>query len=237
MPSISYYDKMSVELMQATPYPATILALAMSITMKSQTDVELPLFTKEKAKYLLEAEHESLFEHVVYTFLIQGISRSFLAQITRQRTASPTSGSQHYQNYADYPCAIRSDARPDAKSVYQASFNQAYADYELLLKLGEPKEEARQVLPNAATVNYLWTIDALNLAKFLRKRACHRNVEEMQVFADKIYNIVLGHFPELFSNIGPQCFEHTCKQGSMRCKEGKWTHPNPEGPWISMISL
>ena len=50
MPSVIPYSSMTVELMQATPYPATMLALAMSITMKSRTDIELPVFTKEKAR-------------------------------------------------------------------------------------------------------------------------------------------------------------------------------------------
>lgn len=227
MPSVKPYSSMSVELIQATPYPASILALAMSITMKAEPNTELVDFTPKRAKFLIEAEHESLFEHIVYTFLIQGVSRSFLAQITRQRTASPTSGSQHYQNYIDYPCAISNNAEPGQLQIYQKAFDDAYKHYDHLLSIGTPKEEARQVLPNAATVNYLWTIDALNLAKFLRKRLCYRNVEEMQYFAERVLCLTNAHFPELFMHIGPQCFEQgKCKQGYMRCDRGPWTQHN-----------
>ena len=223
MPIIKSYKDMTVELMQSTPYPAELVALAMSLTMKSKSDEELPEFTAAKANFILKAEHESLFEHVVYTFLIQGVSRSFLAQITRQRTASPTSGSQHYQDYSDYPCAINPNASAKAREVYEKSFDRAYEAYGTLLRLGEAKEEARQVLPNAATVNYLWTIDALNLVKFLRKRLCYRNVLEMQVFAEIVYQMVMEHFPELFICIGPQCVEQKeCKQGYLNCKRGPW---------------
>lgn len=222
MPKVLTYNDMTIELMQFTPYPAELLALALNITMKESVDEILSVFTPKKAKFLLEAEHASVFEHVIFTFLVQNMSRSLLAQITRQRTASPTSGSQHYQEYSDYPCTIRPDAPENAKELYRQALNHSYEMYGALLMLGEPREEARQVLPNAATTNYLWTIDARNLALFLRQRLCYRNVEEMQVFAERVLSLVYPIFPELFCNIGPQCFADTCKQGYMNCGRGPW---------------
>lgn len=222
MPAVKTYKDMTIELMQATPYPAELVALALSITMKSKGDEIIPPFTQQKARFILEAEHASVFEHVVYTFLIQGVSRSFLAQITRQRTASPTSGSQHYQDYSEYPCTIRPDAPDEVKVLYGEALTNSYYFYDKLIKAGEPVEEARQVLPNAATVNYLWTIDARNLALFLRQRLCYRNVAEMQFFAEKLRVLVCEHFPELFNIVGPQCFNGICKQGYLNCGKGPW---------------
>jgi len=221
MPNVQSYDKMSIELMQATPYPAEMVALAQSITMNAQADAEIPKFTAAKAKFLINAEHTSLFEHVVYTFLIQGVSRSFLAQITRQRTGSPTSGSQHYQDYSDYPC-VTGNVSPTAQIIMQSALDATYKAYGDLLKLNVPREEARQVLPNAAAVNYLWTIDARNLMFFLRQRTCNRNVDEMQVFAERVLSLVHGHFPELFCHVGPQCYMDTCKQGFLQCEAQSW---------------
>jgi thymidylate synthase (FAD) len=40
--------------------------------------------------------HESPIEHVCFTFLIEGVSRSLLAQITRHRIASFSVKSQRY---------------------------------------------------------------------------------------------------------------------------------------------
>jgi len=226
MPNVQTYNEMSVEVMQATPYPAELVALAQSITMNSVASAEIPAFTHKKAKFLLDAEHASLFEHVVYTFLIQGVSRSFLAQITRQRTASPTSGSQHYQSYEDYPCVIAPNKEGQVKDLYQYLFNTSIEIYKALLEHGEPREEARQVLTNAAAVNYLWTIDARNLYMFLRMRLCHRNVTEMSTFAEQVLSLVRPHFPELFDNVGPQCFMDKCKQGFLQCKRGPWKQPS-----------
>jgi len=225
MTKLQTYNEMTIELMQATLYPAEILGLALSITMKANPDDIIPVFTEAKGRFILEAEHASVFEHVIYTFLITGISRSMLAQITRQRTASPTSGSQHYQNYSNYPCSVSPDLTEDQLTIMQDGIDHSFMTYDKLIKSGVPKEEARQALPNAADVNYLWTIDARNLALFLRQRLCNRNVQEMQMFATKVYLLVKDHFPELYNNVGPQCFRGVCKQGPMQCDQKVWVKP------------
>ncbi len=97
--------------------------------------------------------------------------------------------------------------------------------YTQLIEAGCPKEEARQVLPNACAVNYLWTIDARNLMFFFMERCCNRNVTEMRIFSNKVLSLVRKHFPELFNNVGPQCFMGECEQHllNMQCKEKTWT--------------
>ena len=211
---------MSVGILQATHNPAAHVGVAIAITMKSNPD-DIPRSVSESlCKKLMRAEHSSLFEHVVYCFLIEGMSRSLLAQITRQRTASPTSGSQHYQNYSDYPMAINMDYSRNLRASLEFSLE----EYKRALENEVPREEARQTLPNACTVNYLWTIDARNLFFFLRQRLCNRNVKEMRVFANKVLSLALQHFPELFVHAGPQCFDGTCYQKDlgMQCKEKVW---------------
>lgn len=223
---INDYNDMTVELMQATPYPAEMVALAMSITTKADPAAVPPPLSVEKTLHLIKAEHMSLFEHVNFTFLVQGISRSLLAQVTRQRTASITSGSQHYQDYQDYPMVINKTAvqQTELVDVYEDAFYEALHAYNALRAEGQPKEEARQVLPNASTVNILWTIDARNLFYFLRQRLCYRNVLEMRIFANRLRSIALKHFPELFIHAGPQCYLGKCHQGKLRCQYEGWTY-------------
>jgi thymidylate synthase (FAD) len=227
MPEILTYDQMDVELLRKTPYPAELVALAMQITMKSDPIDDIPLFTEKKAKFLWYAEHRSLFEHVQYTFLIQNVSRSFLGQITRQRTASPTSGSQHYQDYSDYPVVISKKLKDT--ELAEVNFGNSFGDYHhAIYQLDVPREEARQLLPMGATVTYLWTIDALNLAKFLRQRMCNRNVLEMRIFANRVLDLVIDHFPELFNFIGPQCCMGECHQGFLVCEEKIYVNPESD---------
>ena len=178
----------------------------------------LGTFEKSTAEYLLKADHTSPLEHIVYSFLIQGVSRSFLAQITRHRMSSFTSASQHYQQYGNYPCIVKD---PSNKVMHE-SLLQSYVHYHQLVEEGMDIWEARQCLPNAAAVNIFWTVNARSLVNFLRQRLCHRNVPEMREFANKVLNIVTYHFPELFECVGPQCFEDTCKQGRLKCSTGPW---------------
>jgi len=230
MPKVQSYNDMTVELMNATPYPAEVVGLALSITMNSDASKDIKPLTFKTAKFLIEAEHTSLLEHVVYTFLIQGVSRSFLAQITRQRTASPTSGSQHYQDYRNYPCAVHPDLvsfpRADedrSQQLTRIGLDNDFSIYTDLISEGVKPQEARQVLPNAACVNYLWTIDARNLLFFLRQRCCNRNVDEMRIFADKALVLSQEHFSEVFLHAGPQCFmDKKCKQGFLQCDQKNW---------------
>lgn len=217
---IQSYNDMKVKLVSATETPAHMVGLAMDITMRRDELLRAKPVSEKTCAFLVDAEHMSLFEHVTYTFLVQGMSRALLAQITRQRTASPTSGSQHYQDYRDYPCTAHPAYVDDPRIAHVLKISLDY--YDELMNTGVPKEEARMVLPNAATVNYLWTIDARNLFYFLRQRLCYRNVAEMQIFADRVLTITVQHFPQLFNLAGPQCYRGECKQGKLQCGVGPW---------------
>ena len=50
---------------------------------------------------LMGMGHESVLEHVSFTFLIEGVSRVLLAQLTRHRIASFSVQSQRYVSYKD----------------------------------------------------------------------------------------------------------------------------------------
>jgi len=220
MAKLQDYKQMQVGLLQATHNPAAHVGIALSITMKNDPEAEIRCVSESLCGKLIKAEHTSLFEHVVYCFLIEGVSRSFLAQITRQRTASPTSGSQHYQIYSDYPMAINTDFNAHLYPALEHSLD----SYNDAIKAGVPREEARQVLPGACTVNYMWTIDARNLMFFLRQRLCNRNVKEMRIFAERVLSLAREHFPELFNNVGPQCYMDACQQDllKMQCEAKNW---------------
>jgi thymidylate synthase (FAD) len=227
MPEIKPYEDMSVELIESSQNPAAKIGLALSITMSNHPDDTIHPTTQKKCQFLLDAEHASVFEHVQFSFLIQNVSRSFLAQITRQRAAHPTSGSQHYQEYQNYPLMVRSDMMGDLPRL---ALEDSVGMYDMLIKDGCPREEARQLLPNACAVNYLWTIDATNLMKFLRQRLCNRNVTEMRIFANRVLSLAKEVYPQLYNNVGPQCFmdKHfclpgrACRQGKMQCADKTW---------------
>lgn len=217
MLKLDYTDK-ALTVIRQTENPGHLLKQAANITMKRSFTLE-PAFraTPEFIKFLIKAEHTSLFEHMSMTLLIENISRSFLAQITRHRMSSFTSASQHYQDYRDYPVVLSLSLHndPDANTALAVANN----SYEVLLKKGFAKEEARQVLPNAAACNIMWTINARSMINFVRQRSCCRNVAEMQLFAEAFSSKITNWWPEFGECLGPPCImDGECNQGKMSCQ-------------------
>lgn len=216
--SITGYEP-EILMVQASSIPVSIISMACDITMKS--DFKLKKFIDQKeysalCKKLLEMNHTSIFEHVHYTFFIKNITRSLLAQLTRHRIGSFTSGSQHYQEY-DSHYGFSISKRYSSNVLVIQAIQQCIESYRLLRQAKVPKEEARQVLPNAIHVNLLWSVNARSLINFLNLRLCARNVLEMKIFAQEIHELVKKHFPELFDYVGSDCFMTKCKQGGMSC--------------------
>ena len=209
---IKTYDDIQVCILQSTHDPLEMIGLASNITMKKDFNEQI---NPALIKRLIDMNHTSLFEHINYTFLIKGASRSFLAQMTRHRIASYTSGSQHYQNYSECPTIISKKHINDF--AFKQYLNDAMENYQSLISQGIPHEEARQILPNAMENNLIVTMNARSLMNFFNLRLCRRNTEEIRVVALKLRELLSLHFPELWEQIGPDCFMTKCKQGKMSC--------------------
>ncbi len=84
---------MKVELIAHTPDPDKLIAAAAKLCYSAVgTDEILEGLTPEKTEKFIDMlsslGHESPVEHASFTFAIEGVSRSLLAQITRHRIAS-----------------------------------------------------------------------------------------------------------------------------------------------------
>lgn len=220
MTELKDYSEIKVELISVTPGIEAILDMAMNMTMKqdySATGDNLP----GRVRRLIEMGHTSLFEHINYTFIIEGASRNFLSQMTRHRIASYTSGSQHYQNYQNYDVNMSSEHAKLFRPELEAYINDGTALYNDMLQEGIPREEARQILPGGMQNNLMATMNARSLMNFFNLRLCRRNVKEMQVVAKKMFQLCYPTAPYIWNNIGADCYLATCRQGSMNCKKGK----------------
>ena len=116
---------MKVVLLAHTPTPEQTVAAAARLCY-SDTDVEAlrESISQERAEQFVEMlagfGHESPVEHVTFTFGIEGVSRSFLAQVTRHRIASFSVQSQRYVREAQFSYVVPPEiaARPEAKALY-----------------------------------------------------------------------------------------------------------------------
>jgi thymidylate synthase ThyX len=143
--------------------------------------------------------------------------------------SSFTSASQHYSDYTDMPMTVHPQCRAEFEEAYVKNpdpYGQGaritplefvLCDYVAMVDNGVPIYEARMILPNASTVNIIWTVNARSLLNFFEQRLCKRNVDEMTIVANKIWDETYNWWPEYANLCGPACWLGKCNQGKMTC--------------------
>ena len=101
---MSEQKKLKVILLRHTPEPEETIALAAKLCYSKSTisDLKEKISQKDQSDFirkLMDMGHESVLEHVSFTFGVEGVSRVLLAQLTRHRIASFSVQSQRYVSY------------------------------------------------------------------------------------------------------------------------------------------
>jgi thymidylate synthase (FAD) len=239
---------LKVTLLAHTHLPEQIVASAAKLCYSpSSIDGLMSGLTSEKTESFLdmlsEIGHESPIEHASFTFGIEGVSRSLLAQITRHRIASFSVQSQRYVSETEFEYVIppEIDAIPEAREVFLQAMEEDLNHYnELVLILkekhsaslrqeGVPEaqierkaeksaiEDARFVLPNACVTKMIVTMNARSLHNFFAHRCCNRAQWEIRELACSMRRLVLEVAPALFKRCGPPCLYGKCAEGKMTC--------------------
>ena len=239
-----------VTLLCHTPDPEkTVAAAAKLCYSKVGVEALLDGLTEEKAEdfvsMLAEIGHESPVEHASFTFGIEGVSRAFLAQITRHRIGSYSVQSQRYVSKAEFEYVIPPEIEglPEAKELFLQAMERDAEYYDKLsailterhtkvfltqgkeekearrLAVKKAIEDARYVLPNACDTKMVVTMNARSLLNFFHKRCCNRAQWEIHEVANQMLALVCGVSPTLFSAAGPACLRGACPEGKMSCGE------------------
>jgi len=210
---------MFVKLLSATPDPTRITGLAAMVCrnpkkvrdyVESDGQFAINDMLSGLAEQCRKSGHMSVFEHINYTFFIDGISRACSHQLVRHRLASFTQASQRHAKAGEgiMPkgmCGVHVEE-------WIKAMRNAYASYEKLIELGLPMEDARSVLPNAASTTLVMTMNARELAHFLELRLCNKAQTEIRELAQEIHKLAKQHFPLLFEHVGPPCTQSGCKE-------------------------
>lgn len=135
-----------VTLLAYTPEPEKLVAAAAKLCYSSSSPQTLmDGLTPEKTESFLEMlqtiGHESPVEHVSFTFGIEGVSRSLLAQITRHRIASYSVQSQRYVREKDFQYVTPPEiaAIPEALELYEQTMAQIGESYDRLAAMLKQK--------------------------------------------------------------------------------------------------
>ena len=243
---------MEVKLLAYTPQPEKTVACAAKLCYAAaDIDTVYEGLTEEKTASFLEMlgsiGHESPIEHASFTFGIQGVSRSLLAQITRHRIASYSVQSQRYvkENALEFVLPPEIEAIPAAKEEFLRAMEEDQKHYENLTALLKEKhkrellaqgedeksanrkaekkaiEDARFVLPNACATKMICTMNARSLLNFFTHRCCNRAQWEIRALAVEMLKEVKAVAPHIFEKAGPPCLRGNCPEGKMSCGKMK----------------
>jgi len=208
-----------VKLIAYTPEPEKVCALAMRLChfRGSLEELEKEIDSSEIERLLKKAkklQHLSIFEHANFTFYIDGISRVTSHQLVRHRIASYSQQSQRYVNLKDEfitPPLVNEDK--EAQKLYKEFIKFAFENYQKLIEMGIPKEDARYVLPQAVETKIILTMNARELMHFFTLRTCNNAQWEIREMAWLMLEEVKKVAPIIFEDAGPPCFRGPCPEG------------------------
>ena len=223
--------KLKVVLLRATPDPDEVTAMAARLCYsKMDIDGLREKVEREDQEAFLSRVmgrgHLSVSEHACFTFAVEGVSRSLLAQLTRHRIASFSVQSQRYVSLADgfdyvIPPSIRALGE-EAAEEYRREMEEMHGWYcrwqERLGGAGEAaNQDARFVLPNAAATRLVMTMNARELRHFFALRCCGRAQWEIREMAWRMLAECRRAAPALFADAGPACLAGPCPEGKNSC--------------------
>ena len=174
---------------------------------------------KRLFNHIIKSGHTSTTEHVHFTFAVEGVSRALLAQLTRHRHLSFSVQTQSYNKFSsesrsggfDYvkPQTINWESPAfktydeakqikernrliEANEEFEKAMEQIQEAYDKLISLGIPQEDARSVLPNAATCNLVTSGNLRAWLEFYKKRKKGEGAQaEIAEFAEHIKKAIV----------------------------------------------
>jgi thymidylate synthase (FAD) len=154
---------------------------------------------------ILAQGHYSVLEHSSVTFLVRGVSRALLTELTRHRHLSFSVVSQRYVDYSKTEPVIPPAMRgTELEKPFREDYAEALQAYDAGVKLlrarglsrKEAREAARAVLPNAAPVDMVVTGNLRAWRDVLGKRWHVAADAEIREFA----GLVLTHLRDVAPN-------------------------------------
>lgn len=155
----------------------------------------------------IKSGHTSVTEFCTYTFHIEGVSRTLLAQLTRHRHAGYAVRSQRYcsEDNAGFIVPPSICNNKEAWNTYGALMRGIKKVYQELQDLGIPNEDARYVLPNACETVIEVTMNHRALMNFMNERLCSRAQWEIRNLALQMKQCIKDVNPKLSESLVPKC--------------------------------
>jgi len=162
-------------------------------------------------EHILVQQHYSVLEHASFSLYVDGVSRSFLAELTRHRHLSFSVLSQRFVDewHVDTITPPALDDRPELRAELRNladHASKAYVQlYNALTLAGLPRKQAREaaraVLPNATETKLIVTGNVRAWREVIAKRNSPHAEAEMQRFAAEVLRILVEWAPNCFQDV------------------------------------
>lgn len=196
------------ENMLKTVYTAarTCYSADMPINIYNSTD------DKEKMLKLIErvvgSGHYSVIEHVQVTFAISNVSRACTHQLVRHRHMSFSQKSQRYvkeKGQFDYLIPPTIEKNVELKKKFVDFMGEIAEKYTEFVDAGIPAEDARAVLPNAASTSIVASLNLRELIHIANLRLCSRAQTEIRTMVKSMCEELIKVEPWLKPYLVPKC--------------------------------
>lgn len=147
-------------------------------------------------KKIIDSKHESVLEHLVFTFKIKGISRACLQELARHRIASYSVKSTRYtlKELRDTPDdELEKFLIEDIEPIVKYSSIESLKKIKMMLNMPNPDmDKIKYALPECYKTELVWTINLRSLRNFLKLRLSLKAHQEIRKLATTIYFCVLA---------------------------------------------
>lgn len=154
-------------------------------------------------KALIKSGHESVLEHAIATFNIDGISRACSHQLVRHRLASYSQKSQRYVKESQFEYVIPPEIlkkESQIRNQYVLHMQQIQDMYNYWKEIGIKNEDARMVLPNACTTEIVMSTNFREWRKIIELRCDSHAQWEIRLLCNKILTILYNKCPNVFED-------------------------------------
>ena len=157
---------------------------------------------------VISSGHYSTIEHIQVSFAISNVSRACTHQFVRHRHVSFSQKSQRYVkekgqfDYLTPPTILKNE---ELKEKYDAFMQQVSELYLEFTQAGVPAEDARFILPNAASSSIVASMNLRELIHLANIRLCTRAQSEIRIMTKMMVEEIVKVEPWLEKYLVPKC--------------------------------
>ncbi len=157
---------------------------------------------------VISSGHYSTIEHIQVSFAISHISRACSHQLVRHRHMSFSQKSQRYvkeKEQFEYLIPDTIENNPELKAKFEDFMGKISDFYLELTNNGIPAEDARAVLPNAASTSMVASLNLREMIHLANLRLCTRAQKEIRILVKRMCDELIKEEPWLKEYLVPKC--------------------------------